>query len=74
MTWAMNQRYAFIARRLEKAGQLKRQDLVDKFGISHGQASVDIRDYMAAHPGAMVYDRSLKRYVRPAEEKQCSAN
>ncbi len=44
-------------------GTVNRRDLIRKFGISQPQASVDLRRFDEAHPGAMRYDKSRKSYV-----------
>lgn len=63
MPWAVKQRLGFIGDRLMAGQTVRRSDLMEKFGISMPQASVDIRQFNKAHPGAMQYDRSKKVYV-----------
>lgn len=63
MRWAQRQRSAFIGERLLSNGAVNRSDLVRKFGVSVPQASVDLRRFDEAHPGAMRYDKSRKAYV-----------
>ena len=36
------------------------RDLVNRFGVSVPQASVDLRNFDAKHPGAMRYDKTRK--------------
>lgn len=43
-------------------GGLRRCHLMKIFGVSVAQASKDIRDYIAAYPGQLSYDRSSKYY------------
>lgn len=54
--------------RLLTAGELQRADLVQQFGVSMVQASVDIQLFLGTHPDAIAYDKSRKRYV-PANGK-----
>lgn len=63
MNWAQRQRIGFIGDRLMAGQTVQRADLVAKFKISVPQASIDIRAFNAAHPGAMRYDRRARRYV-----------
>lgn len=63
MNWAQRQRIGFIGDRLMAGQMIQRADLVAKFDISIPQASLDIRAFNAAHPGAMRYDRKKRGYV-----------
>lgn len=63
MRWAQKQRAEFIANHLRKHGAINRRDLIGKFGISTPQASIDLRNYMAANPTAVRYDLTRKAYV-----------
>lgn len=63
MRWAQQHRLAFIGHRLLASGTVNRRDLMRKFGISQPQASVDLRRFDEAHPGAMRYDKTRKTYV-----------
>jgi len=63
--WAAQQRQDFIATILAATGQFNRQDLVDMYGISATQASMDLRDFRAEHPHMIRYNPSTKRYERP---------
>ena len=63
MTWATDKRYDYIAERLSTAGRVRRADLINTFGISRAQASVDLRNYQRRWPGNIRYDSSLKSYV-----------
>ena len=67
MNFFRNIRLDFIDWRIHYYGELNRADLVRIFSISENQASVDIRDFIAAHPGAIKYDLRAKRYV-PAKK------
>ena len=63
MTWATDRRLDFIDWCLARQGEVQRGDLVAEFGVSQQQASADLGAFEAAHPGAMNYDKSRKRYV-----------
>lgn len=60
------QRLAFIEQRLYWEGRLVKQDLVDHFGISLPQASLDVSTYQRRAPGNMAYDSREKAFL-PSE-------
>lgn len=64
--WSIEQRTAFIEERLFWLGEVNRTDLVRRFGVSMGQASVDIARYLAHAPQGVTYDKRAKRYVADA--------
>lgn len=61
--WSVEQRLAFIDRRLFWDSKINRSDLTNYFSISIPQASADLSHYEAVKPGNMVYDKSAKAYV-----------
>lgn len=61
--WGQERRLEFIEFRLRWEGQLNRKDLVDFFGISTPQASLDIARYTELAPNNLVYDRSARVYL-----------
>ncbi len=61
--WSVERRLAFIEDRLFWLGEVNRADLVNRFGVSMSQASVDIARYLALEPSDISYDKSAKRYV-----------
>jgi len=63
LRWSVERRLAFIEERLFWLGEVNRTDLVNRFGVSMSQASVDIARYLALEPPAVGYDKSAKRYV-----------
>jgi len=67
MSWALDRRLDYIDWRLARHGEVRRQHLIDAFGISMPQASADLASFDAAHAGAMEYDKSRKVYV-PTKE------
>lgn len=60
--WSQERRLEFIDFRLRWDGRLNRTDLVDFFGISVPQASLDIARYEELAPGNLAYDRSARVY------------
>ncbi|WP_075677655.1 hypothetical protein [Stenotrophomonas sp. TD3] len=71
-TFAVEQRLRFIDFLLAQYGRVNRSALMDYFGISMPQASIDLQQYLehAGH-GQMRYDASAKAYVRNEEFKRC---
>src|SRR5262249_17308998 len=63
LRWSTERRLAFIDERLFWLGEVNRTDLVERFGVSMSQASVDIARYLAFDPADIAYDKSAKRYV-----------
>lgn len=65
----MSDRHSVIARlhfidwRLAVVGEVQRADIAQAFGITLSQASADFAAFDRAHPGAMTYDKSRRRYV-----------
>ncbi|MGL3710481.1 WYL domain-containing protein [Leptospirillum ferriphilum] len=60
--WGQDRRLEFIEFRLLWEGKINRSELVDFFGISIQQASLDFAKYLALARGNMEYDRSEKVY------------
>lgn len=65
--YAVEQRLRFIDAMLYIYGCINREALMYFFGVSTPQASNDIKAYMEAAPGNMIYDKSAKRYVRSSQ-------
>src|SRR5665213_2068671 len=61
--WGLAQRFEFIEWRVYWTGKVNRGDIVDKFGVSVPQASVDLRDYQEKWPDNIQYDGTEKAYV-----------
>lgn len=61
--WSIQKRLEFVDFRLFWDGHINRGDLVDTFGISVPQASMDLRNYQEAAPGNIEYDKKSKAYV-----------
>lgn len=66
MTQAQRDRLAFVELRLRFVGEIRRQDLVTRFGIQAAAATRDIAQYKELAPGNMEYDTKGKVYVRAA--------
>src|SRR5437660_7780658 len=62
--WGQERRLEFIDFRLLWEGGINRAELVDFFGISIQQASLDISRYAEIAPGNLEYDKSEKVYRR----------
>lgn len=65
--WSVEQRMAFIDRRLYWDGKINRSDLSGYFSISTPQASADLSTYDSAAPGNMAYDPHAKAYLATAD-------
>ncbi|MER8560127.1 hypothetical protein [Mesorhizobium sp. M0578] len=65
--WFKRTRVAWIAEMVDIYGFINREHIQTKFGVSMPQASYDLRDAMAAHPGMIVYNFSAKRYEKADE-------
>lgn len=63
MRWFEQYRMNWIAETLRVVGFINREHLERKFGMSTPQASKDLAAFLRAHPTAMTYDGSAKRYV-----------
>ena len=62
-SWGQQQRLEFIEFRLFWEGRLNRSDLIDFFGISRPQASLDVARYIETAPRNIIYDRTQKTYL-----------
>lgn len=63
LRWSVEQRLAFLERRLFWDGQINRSDLTAYYSISIPQASADLAHYEQLAPGNLEYDKSAKAYV-----------
>lgn len=61
--WSVDQRLEFIDFRIFWEGAIRRADLVDKFGVSVPQASLDLAKYRESAPSNIEYDASRKSYI-----------
>ena len=64
MNWGVKRRYEFIEFRLFWQGRINRGDLMDAFGVSTQQASLDLNAYIEQAKRNLVYDKSLRTYLR----------
>lgn len=63
LPFTIRQRMEHIERCLFWKGELKRADLIDRFGVNPAQAAADFSNYMLMAPGNMDYNKSRKRYL-----------
>ncbi len=64
LNWGAERRNAFIEFRVFWYGRINRSDLMEKFGISLQQASLDLTGYVDQWKRNLSYDKSLRTYVR----------
>ena len=64
LNWGAERRNAFIEFRVFWDGQINRSDLVEKFGISLQQATLDLSGYATEWAGNLVYDKRRRAYVQ----------
>jgi len=64
LTWAQEQRVAWIVEMIGIYGFINRSHLPRKFRTSTPQAASDLKLVNALHPGLMTYDASAKTYRR----------
>lgn len=62
LVWSALQRLQFIEFRLLWEGHVNRSDLIEAFGISVPQSTLDFREYLERAPGNMDYDKRLRHY------------
>lgn len=65
--WGAERRQEYIEFRVFWSGSVNRSDLMDRFGVSTPQASVDLSNYQQFAPGNLVYDSSKKTYLATNE-------
>lgn len=64
MTQSQRDRLAFVELRLRFIGEIRRQDLVARFGIQAAAATRDLGQYKELGPRNLEYDTKSKVYVR----------
>lgn len=64
LNWGAERRNAFIEFRVFWHGRINRSDLMEKFGISLQQASLDLSGYSDKWKRNLGYDKSQRAYVR----------
>ena len=62
--WSVERRYEFIEFRLYWQGNINRRDLMETFGISIQQASIDLARYIEGRKSNLTYDKRLRTYLR----------
>lgn len=63
MSWFKDQRQDFIRAQLKTYGMIRRQQIVEKFGVTIQVASKDIQEFIESNPGLVDYDRKAKCYT-----------
>ena len=63
MKWGQQRRLEFIDFRLRWEGRINRSALMDFFGISTPQASLDLAKYIELAPENLQYDRTTRMYL-----------
>jgi hypothetical protein len=66
-TWFVEHRLVWIKESVEIFGQINRDHIMRKFGMSSPQASLDLSKVMERWPDLMTYNRSTKRYERTTD-------
>lgn len=64
LNWGAERRNAFIEFQTFWYGRINRSDLIKTFGISHQQASLDLSGYADQWKRNLIYNKSLRSYVR----------
>lgn len=64
VTMPVMQRLRLIDFLLDHYGMVNRSAIMDYFGVSTPQASMDIREYLKLAPDNMTYDRTTRVYRR----------
>ena len=64
LNWSAERRNAFIEFRVFWHGRINRSDLINTFGISLQQASLDLAGYANKWKRNLIYDKSQRSYVR----------
>ena len=64
MNYAIEQRLRLIDFLIDKYGQIKREFIIDFFGISPATATRDFKKYRELNPNNMVFDDVSKTYLR----------
>lgn len=67
LSQAQRDRLAFVDLRLRFVGEIRRQDLVARFGIQMAAATRDLTQYKELAVGNLEYDKRGKVYVRSAQ-------
>jgi hypothetical protein len=67
LTQPQRDRLAFVELRVRFTGEIRRQDLVSRFGIQSAAATRDLALYKECAPGNIDYDAKAKSYVLGSE-------
>lgn len=69
LNYAIEQRLRFIDFCLSHYGHFNRLTLIEFFGISLPQATLDIKAYLKLAPANAMYDKTARSYLRAAKFK-----
>lgn len=64
MTWAQDQRIAYIKSEIEAGRPVRRPEVAARFNCTIQTISATFRHFEARHPGLMAYDGRSKAYLR----------
>jgi hypothetical protein len=64
MKYAIEQRLRLIDFLVANYGHIRRAMIMDYFGVSMPQASMDIQEYIKLAPHNLQYDKSNKVYIK----------
>ena len=64
MTWAADQRQAFIKERIEAGHTVNRAEVASRFNCTKQTVAADLARFATKYPGLATYDRRIKAYVR----------
>lgn len=70
MKYAIEQRLRFIDFIIDHYKEINRETLMDFFGISSPQATLDLKEYMKIAPDNIFYSFSSKKYLKHPEFKR----
>ena len=63
MTHAERMRISYVDWRILIHGSIRRSHIMETFGVSESQASIDINEFRRLYPDALRYDLTAKQYV-----------
>jgi len=70
MKYAIEQRLRMIDFLLHQYGKIRRDAIMDYFGIASAAATRDFAEYKKLHPHNMVFDGSSKMYLKAPNFKR----
>ncbi len=67
MNWFAKERQKWIDETVRSLGYINRGLIEREFSVSTPTASMDLQVFMRINPGKIVYNKSVKRYLRIEE-------